>query len=131
MREGACVEPCIEGSNLIRSQATLRSQNLALCVRIACDNSRLMGIADLIGSIQSISVPRERNPGRSRITGVSVVAVHDEQRETGCHPYDTVNFPITENCINRPIPSASELLAFAKRKFVTNACYKLMVHIQR
>ena len=111
--KGALIEPVLERVHLGRGGATW----------IRSNRSGFVGIANLVGTVQIVSVPGERHTG-------GICTVYHEERETGSHALDDVHLPVPSNGIHGSIPVGSELLSFSEWQVVSHAGGELMTYVQ-
>src|SRR5690348_13970023 len=109
----AGIEPVLNRMYCRRSGAT----------RITRNRPSLVRIANLVWTLESISVVREENPG-------SVSAIHDKQWEAGGGMFNDIQLPVAQDRIRRPGPIAAEVFAFSKGQVIQNAGSKVVVQIQ-
>src|SRR5690242_11525428 len=81
-------------------------------------------ITSLVWTVEAVPVVLEVHTG-------TIVAVEDENGESGRRLLNDGDFPISQNGISRPIPVTSKPLALAERQLIDDTGRKAVVEIDR
>src|ERR1700688_712243 len=109
--ESARIEPIGESVNLSR---TIRTASFGAC---------LVRIAHLIRPLQNQSVVEEEDAGLIR-------AIDHEERKPRLGPFDDIDLPISQHCVNRSTPVAAEMPSLTERQIIENAGGKDIVQVE-
>ena len=109
-----------------RIKPELNCVYLRRTVSSATLRSALIRISDLIRPIQTGAVPCEVDPGTTEKT---VIAVGEEQRESGSDLLNDCNLPVPEGGVYRTTPIAPPGFPFTKRKVINDTCRELVIEV--